>query len=74
MQQLTAIEGTGKEISKYASKHPQDRFLLVSVNRPEGPVGFDRQKWQETLARIESYRGKFPVLSDDAYSTDSLYD
>lgn len=74
MEQLRAIEGTGEEISRYAGEHPKDRFLLVTVSRSASHASFDRRKWDQTLARIASYRGKFPVLPDEAYSTDALYE
>ena len=75
MVYLPTIEGTGAEISKYAGDHPSERFLLVAVPSAVKPLPlFDQAKWDATMARIESYRDKFPVLPDEAYSTDSLYD
>ncbi len=68
------IRGTGAEISQYVSGHPNEEFLLVTLQPQPGSAQFDRAKWNETIAMIESFRGKFPVLTDEAFSTDSLYD
>jgi len=68
------IEGTGAEISAYASKHASERFRLVVLDNQERRKIFDKAKWDESLAIIEAFRGKLASLPDDAFTTDSLYD
>jgi len=67
---FTAIQGTGEEICQYASKHPAERFYLISMSPGGEAVSIDPQ----VLARIEARRGKYPVLPDEALTTDSLYE
>ena len=68
------IEGTGAEISAYTSEHSKERFRLVALDVQEGSRGFDKDRWDESLRIIESFKGKLPSLPDAAFTTDSLYD
>jgi hypothetical protein len=71
---IQTIEGTGIEISEYAKQHPKERFRLIVLEGSNQPKPFDQAKWDRVMASINSFRGKLPILSDDATSTDSLYD
>ncbi len=71
---VEAIEGTGEEISRYAGARPQDRFLVVNVQQTKPTPAFDEARWNETLNQIESLRGLFQELPDEAYGTEALYD
>jgi hypothetical protein len=74
MEPPRSIEGTGEEIAKYVQAHPKERFVLTSVPGREFVRRKDREKWAEAMKIIESFRGKLPILTLDATSTDSLYD
>ena len=74
MALFTSIRGTGAEISIYVNEHPTEEFLLVPVAQHREGNKFDQAKWDETMRLIESFRGKFPVLPDEAFSTESLCD
>jgi hypothetical protein len=69
-----AIEGTGEEISQYASAHPKERFLLTVISGAAQPPAFNAAKWDKAMKIIASFKGKLPVLPPEALSTDALYD
>lgn len=68
------FEGTGEEVSRFAKDHPRDRFQLTIVEGGPKAAGFDQAIWDAVMARIQSKKGKYPVLPDSAFSTDTLYD
>ncbi len=68
------FEGTGEKIARYAHSFPTERFQLLPSSKAAPEKSFDQKAWDELIQVIESFRGKLPILSDDAASTDSLAD
>lgn len=66
-------EGTGAEIAEYTMQHPSDRFRLNVLEGGKDSAPFDQAKWDRVMASINSFRGKLPVLTDEAMGTDALY-
>ena len=60
------FEGTGEEVAEYAHAHPAERFRLIPSDLYKTEEALSEKAWDDLMETIHSFKGKLPVLPDDA--------
>ncbi len=67
------IARNGKIELEGGVKVPEGAEVIVLFEGAQTNKKADASKWAESMRIIESFRGKLPILPEDAYSTEALY-